>query len=48
MIIYPYAAMMHWINFLKPKIFKIEKDSIKRNNIGIILFKFPPKHNENV
>ena len=30
-------------------IFKIERESIKRNNfISIILFKVPPKHNENI
>ena len=47
--IFLYAAKMYWIDFLKPIIFKIERDSIKRNNfISIILFKVPPKHNENV
>ena len=46
---FPYAAKTHWTDFLKPIIFQVKRDSIKRNNfVSIILFIVPPKHEENV
>ena len=46
---FPDAAKMRLIDFSKPIIFQIERDSLKRNSfIDIILFIVLPKHNENV
>ena len=49
MAAFAYADKIRWIDFLKPIIFQIKRDSIKRNNfISIIFFIVPSKHDKNI